>query len=103
MFSLTKKVRPFVNPVRYLIVILPVPLLLALRSTDFKGYTDPDFIGYKAKTFVVCYANATTNFQMPFEKAFFSSLKRENWVLNGVMVYFLQPEIGVLIVSWVRC
>tara|TARA_B100001250_G_C19479458_1_gene648060 strand:+ start:99 stop:668 length:570 start_codon:yes stop_codon:yes gene_type:complete len=61
---------------RFLILVFALPFLLAFRSTDFKGYTDPDFMTYKADSFVVCYTNATANFQMPFEKQFFNLVRK---------------------------
>jgi len=58
------------------IVLVSVPILLGLRDVDFKGYTDPDFLDYKADSFAVCYTNATNSFQMPFEKEFFKLVKK---------------------------
>jgi len=60
-----------------LIIILSLSLM-GLRSIDFKSYTDPDFEGYKAESFVVCFGSTT----MILEAGFINSLKKQKGLKN---------------------
>ena len=64
-----------------LIIICMLPLIMGLRSIEFKGYKDPDFLDYKIGSAILCFGSTTMVLEDSFIKSFSKqkSTKNLNW------------------------
>ena len=56
--------------IKLLLFFIIIQLLLGLRSIDYKGYFDPDFLDYRMESTIVCFGSATIVLEESFLKSF---------------------------------
>ena len=66
---------------KFLLVLISLPFLMGLRSIDFKGYKDPDFMDYKIESTILCFGSTTMVLEASFVKSFAKqqAIKNLNW------------------------